>query len=146
MEICHPKAATTLEKKFLGKLEKLEVSNDKESTWCFRRMGYTENENPSHTGIIIDARGSSPIGPFSCSSLAPTSTDILKALAHSASSSVSEGKMPVNVLIDDLACCERIQYLFREHPIGSGNLEGGIQAAYYPPPTREETAAAMAMR
>jgi hypothetical protein len=46
-------------------------------TWTFRRFAYTEEENPEHIGIILQAKNngapSRPIAQFSCSVLQPTS-------------------------------------------------------------------------
>jgi signal recognition particle subunit SEC65 len=66
------KAPKTLEKKFLGKLQKLQVSDDAQTAWCMRRRGYTEHDNPNHSGVIISVgAGGLPLDDFTCSALAP---------------------------------------------------------------------------
>lgn len=42
-------------------------------TWTFRRYGYTEDENPAHIGMVLQAEQnidtSGVLGSFSCSAL-----------------------------------------------------------------------------
>ena len=47
--------------------------------WVYRRMGYSEMENPMHMGMVMAGTGMI-MGPFWCSALKPTVVDILKDL------------------------------------------------------------------
>lgn len=101
---------------------------DRRDIWVFRRLGYTEEQNPEHTGVIMAA--GDMIGPFKCSALEPLSTDILKWLV---STSLRIGKRPTIVNIDDKAYYKRVKHLLKDVK--------GIHVDYYPPATEEEQAA-----
>jgi hypothetical protein len=138
---------STEEMELLYKLEDMPLATIEEGIWCMRRVGYTEEDNPMHEGIIINGAalsGGITIGSFTCADLVPTAEDILKALVNQNREVKGEGitKLPAIVLIDDYGCYERVQYLLQEHtPQGFA-----LRAMYYPPPTPEETAAALLER
>lgn len=127
---------TTEEIKYLTKIKQFapeplgDDENDTEkkirTTWVFRRMGYTETESPDHMGVIMV--GPRPNGSFHCSSLAPTSIDILKATAGVCSAT---NPLPYILNIDDKACYERCKFLFKE-------FIPETMILYYPPPSAEE--------
>ena len=48
--------------------------------WVFRRMGYTEADNPSHMGMIMSGKSGMAIGPFESKQLAPTAAEYLDVL------------------------------------------------------------------
>jgi len=100
--------------------------------WTFRRGGYTEEENPSHTGLVIAAAGNL-VGPFDCSALAPTSVDILRNTVRYA---IQLDRQPKVLSIDERVCCDRLKFLLRDTE---------IRVEYYRPPSKEESDAAMAM-
>lgn len=100
--------------------------------WTFRRGGYTEEENPTHSGFIIAAAGFI-IGPFDCSALAPSSVDILQNTVNYAR---QFNRQPKVLSIDERVCCDRLKFILQDTP---------IRVEYYRPPSKEETAAAMAM-
>jgi hypothetical protein len=103
--------------------------------WVFRRMGYTEEENPYHGGAVMVADGSI-LGPFECSTgLTPTSMDILKSMVHYGSRK-TPSRQPSCINIDDHDCFERVRFLLK-------NTD--IRVEYYKPPSKEETAACMAL-
>mgnify|MGYP005843175123 CR=1 FL=1 len=133
------KEPTPLEKELLEKLAKCQISDDMESAWCMRRMGYTGLENPSHRGMIITGNGA-PLVSFTCRALVPEPADIFVALMDG--SSAVDGKLPAVVLVDDLKCSKRVEYLLRQHTEVDNALHQ-IKVYYYPPPTSEETAAAL---
>ena len=93
--------------------------------WVFRRMGYTEEANPKHMGVILAAGGM--IGRFECSALEPQPTDILKWLVQY---SLTLGRRPSIINIDDKTCYKRVKHLLKD-------VEG-TDVEYYPPPTEEE--------
>ncbi|CAB9508173.1 expressed unknown protein [Seminavis robusta] len=141
----------------LQRLEDLPVASADEAIWCMRRVGYTEEDNPTHEGVIINGAalaGGVTIGPFACSALVPSAEDIFQALvcyciddddngsSNGGESDVDEQErkaLPAVVLIDDLKCFERVQFLVENYTPDDFTLK----ALYYPPPTREETAAAL---
>jgi hypothetical protein len=125
----HP---TPRELHFLRQLVDLPVAPPGEAIWCMRRRGYTEDDNPHHTGVIINGVGGIAVGPFSCSALEPTAADILQALvAYCGGNGES---LPPVLLIDDLKCYQRMNHLLKSF---------SIDVDYYPPPTPEETAEAL---
>jgi hypothetical protein len=102
--------------------------------WTFRRAGYTEEENPSHSGLVISAAGSL-VGPFECSALAPTSVDILRSAVQYAT---KFNRQPKVLSIDERVCCDRVKFLL-------GGTDSKIRVEYYRPPSKEESDAAIAM-
>jgi hypothetical protein len=100
-------------------------------SWTFRRMGYTEEENPNHMGMVIRGIGD-VLGPFSCSALAPTSVDILRSTV---TYSRQLNRQPSVLSIDERVCCERLKFLLQATD---------VRIHYYRPPSKEETNAAMA--
>lgn len=139
-------AITKLERKVMKAIKSYaptlpsEASEDeKKPYWLFRRDGYTEHENPNHEGFIMYGQPAlkppgdaffpiDPIGMFKCSSLEPTSTEILIPLLACAK---QMNFLPEKILIDEEECCERVEYLFKESQIN-------VEFEYYPPPTVEE--------
>jgi len=127
----------------LGLLEKVKpllpksmsVDMNDQTYWVMRRMGYTEEENPNHMGIVMTGRRT--LGPFVCSlGLAPSSTDILKALIE-IGGNPGVRVLPANIMVDEKACYERVKFLF---------LNAGIKTTsirYYAPPSKEESQSAM---
>jgi hypothetical protein len=105
-------------------------------------MGYTELENPSHRGMIITGNGI-PLASFTCRALVPEPTDIFVALMDG--SSAADGKLPTVVLVDELKCSKRVEYLLRQYT-ETDNALRQIKVHYYPPPTPEETAAAITQK
>jgi MYND finger len=101
--------------------------------WVFRRVGYTEIDNPNHMGVVINS-GGNMVGPFQCSALKPTAVDVLKALLqHSAKARVR----PALIGVDEYGCHERCKFLLRHAGVD------GTSTFYYPPATTEETSSAM---
>jgi len=94
--------------------------------WFFRRLDFTELDNPHHGGVIM--AGSMALGPFKCySGIKPTSTDILKPLVHACK---SLKVCPAMVWLDDPECAARMQFLLSSIK--------GIGASYYQPPSPEQ--------
>jgi hypothetical protein len=103
--------------------------------WVFRRMGYTQEENPHHGGVVMVADGSI-LGPFQCSTgLAPTSIDILKSMVFYGSRQTTRRQASC-INIDDHDCFERVRFLLKDTD---------IRVEYYKPPSKEETAACTAL-
>lgn len=100
--------------------------------WTFRRMGYTEEENPSHVGVVIRANGD-VLGPFDCSALAPTSVDILR---NAVTYARQLNRQPSFLSIDERFCCDRLKYLLRDT---------NISVQYYRPASKEETEVTLVM-
>jgi hypothetical protein len=100
-------------------------------TWTFRRMGYTEEENPGHMGIVIRGNGVA-LGPFDCSALNPTSVDILR---NTVTYARQLNRQPSVLSIDERVCCDRLKFLLQATD---------VRVHYYRPPSKEETFAAMA--
>ena len=76
------------------------------------------------------------LGPFECSTgLTPTSMDILKSMVHYGSRK-TPSRQPSCINIDDHDCFERVRFLLK-------NTD--IRVEYYKPPSKEETAACMAL-
>lgn len=123
---------TPTEGHFLGQLLDIPIANPDEAVWCMRRRGYTEYDNPHHMGIIINGVSGVAVGPFSCSALAPVASDIFQALV--AYCGEDDKELPSVLLVDDLKCFERVALLLKGFP---------IDVQYYPPPTQEETEAAL---
>ena len=145
----HQEAITKRERKLMKAIKpysltlpsdmKAAADDGKAPYWLFRRDGYTEHENPNYQGFIMfgqpalkrpgdDFAPVDPIGMFKCSSLEPTSVDILEPLLSCAK---KMNFLPQMILIDEETCCERVEFLFKESQIDS-------EIAYYPPPTAEE--------
>jgi len=82
---------------------------EKMGVWNFIRKGETEEENPSHEGVIVNANGQS-IGNFTTEGVQPTAAEILKAMLGIA---IRAGKRPAIMGIDDPKCAARLQFLFK---------------------------------
>jgi len=123
---------TSEEQVLMRHLTSLPVSADEKSCWCLRRKGYTEFENPEHVGLVISAVGGGiPLGPFSCSALVPTATDVFQALVKTVASTdhrANNYELPAVILVDDLGCCERVQRLL------AGCNGFTLKTKYYQPP------------
>ena len=96
--------------------------------WTFRRMGYTEAENPQHVAAILGGDGTMVGMVPPCAALAPTSDEILSSLVAAATAA---GARPSMLATDEKSIVERLQQVL-------GAV--GIQAGYYPPPSEEELA------
>jgi hypothetical protein len=101
-------------------------------TWTFRRMGYTEEENPGHMGMVILGSGDL-LGPFECSALDPTSVDILR---NTVTYARQLNRQPKIISIDERVCCDRLKFLLQATD---------VSVHYYKPPSKEETFAALAL-
>ena len=124
-----PTAASELSASERLAQERLRALRQLEGTagyWIFRRMGYTEADNPQHTAAILGG-GSTLVGMVPpCAALAPTSDEILSSLVAAATKG---GARPSMVATDEKSIVERLQQVL-------GAV--GIQAMYYPPPSKEE--------
>ena len=101
--------------------------------WTFRRMGYTEAENPQHQIVVISGVGMPvEVGggmPFvGCKALQPTADEILTAIE---SASRCAGAKPKAVAVDEKSIIERLQLVLEPT---------GVHCGYYPPPSQEELA------
>lgn len=130
-----PQAEATQEEiKLIQKLAKITPSQtgSNQEYWVFRRMDYTEHGNPNHFGMIM--AGAFIVGPFYCSALIPSSADILKALVEYSQKAKCRPRV---IGVDDYNCTMRLKELIKDTP--------AFQVVYYPPPSEEEQASAMAM-
>lgn len=101
--------------------------------WTFRRMGYTEAENPGHQvvlisseGMPVEIEGGNPM--LGCRALQPTADEILSALERAARRA---GAKPKNVAVDERSIIARLQLVLGPT---------GVFCGYYPPPSQEELA------
>ena len=104
------------------------------SMWVFRRMGYSEDENPQHMGMIMDGGSGMVVGTFQSKRLAPTADEYLKHLepALFGSGGGGRGVKPSQIAVDEQGAVERLKLVLEP---------AGITCGYYPPPTEEELSA-----
>jgi hypothetical protein len=98
--------------------------------WVFRRMGYTEIENPEHMGLIMGGSGM-VLGQFRSKKLAPTATEYLTSLEQVLFTKNCRAK-PSMLAVDEKTAVEKLQAVLGP---------AGIEVGYYPPPTQEELTA-----
>jgi hypothetical protein len=94
-------------------------------SWVLRRMGYSEEGNPNHMGMIMAGSGL-VLGPFFCAALEPTPEELLQAVVETA---VRVGRRPWCVMIDAESAVQRVQQVLEQ---------ADVKVAYYPPPSQEE--------
>jgi hypothetical protein len=123
---------TAEEEQLVNRFRQLAPYSEDDTTgqWVFRRMGYTEKENPEHCGLIMHAGGGT-FGMFHCSALDPTPMDILKSAVET---SENVGRRPYLLLPDGVKAYERMKYVLKDCP--------GTHVEYYRPPSVEEERAA----
>ena len=115
-------------------LEKMsDVTEGDGGMWTFRRMGYTEKENPNHqivvisgTGMPVPIRHGIPI--LDCAALQPTALEVLRGLESAASAARAK---PRNIAVDEKSIVARLQLVLGPT---------GVHCGYYPPPSQEELA------
>ena len=131
-------AASTpaLTTKELALQERLKAASTSGDMWVFRRMGYTEAENPMHMGMIMSGKSGMVMGQFRSKLLAPTAAEYLEALENAvfrnALGANGQAHKPQNMAVDDKGAVERLQLVL---------TPALIQAGYYPPPSEEELSA-----
>jgi hypothetical protein len=94
--------------------------------WVFRRLDYTEEENPNH--LIMVMAGSMPVSQMCTAALAPTAVEIMNGLREAAA---VVRAVPSVVAIDHEQIVAPLRVLL-------GPLS--IHVGYYPPPSEEEAA------
>jgi len=127
-----PAAALTLTATEKALQERLRGLRTVEDFWVFRRMGYTEAENPSHMGMIMSGNSGMVVAPFQSKQLAPTAAEYLTALEAALFGGRAQGVKPSSLAVDEKGAVARLKLVL-------GPM--GIQAGYYPPPTEEELSA-----
>ena len=123
-----------LEARVRGALQSLPLQGSEGGGfWTFRRMGYTEAENPSHQvvlisgeGMPVEIEGGNPT--MGCRALQPTADEILGALERAAR---RMGAKPKSIAVDEKSIIARLQLVLGPT---------GIFCGYYPPPSEEELA------
>ena len=106
-------ALSALEERVRGALTPLRAVEGDAGFWTFRRMGYTEADNPGHQLVIISARmpvaasaGGNPM--LGCKALQPTAAEILQGLEGAAR--LAGGK-PTNIAVDEKSIVARLQHV-----------------------------------
>lgn len=125
-------APLTLSENEIGLQQRIGKLRSQEDFWVFRRMGYTEQENPGHMGMIMSGSSGMVVGTFQSKKLAPTAAEYLASLERVLFSSNPSGIKPKNVAVDEKSAVPRLQAVLKP---------AGIQVGYYPPPTDEELTA-----
>lgn len=105
--------------------------------WFFRRFGYTDDDNPDRMGLIVSQRGP-PAGFFRCSGPQgqPTALDVLTGAVEAVTESAKktgDKTRPGVLVVDDLACHERLQFLFEQ-----ANVKGTVVQYYRPDDLHEQ--------
>lgn len=73
--------------------------------WCFRRDGYTEQENPHQVGFII-ANGD-VFSPFRCAKLEPTTEEIMGTVIMMAPEIAERPTTSLNATRESSICLSR---------------------------------------
>lgn len=95
--------------------------------WVFRRLGYTEAENPAHVLAVMGNEGSIVEMFTPMSALVPTAKDIVGLMCRIVSRIKSK---PGVVMVDAIEIVDVLTAV----------LAGtGVDVQYYPPPSQEET-------
>ena len=129
-----PTELTAEELRVRATLEKMtSVIEGDGGTLIFRRMGYTEKENPNHQVIVLSGAGmpvpvqhGMPI--VDCAALQPTAAEVLRGLEGAARAA---GAKPESIAVDEKSIVERLQMVLGPT---------GVYCGYYPPPSKEELA------
>lgn len=134
-----PTALTADELRVRESLEKMsDVVKGNAGFWIFRRMGYTETDNPGHKLVVISGSGK-PVAVnyglpvIDCKRLQPTALEVLLGLENAVRSASAK---PEDIAIDEKSIIERLQLVLGPT---------GIHCGYYPPPSKEELAYMKAM-
>lgn len=127
-------ALSAVEARVRGALQSLPLqAGEGGGFWTFRRMGYSEADNPSHQVVLISGEGM-PVEiedgnpTMGCRALQPSADEILGALERAARRA---GAKPKNVAVDERSIIARLQLVLGPT---------GIFCGYYPPPSEEELA------
>ena len=113
------------EKVLQRQIQKARKTRGEESTWVFRRVGYTEGSNPSHQIVVLGSDGMF-LDTFASEALQPKAEEILETLGRIVGKS---GTKPNSIAVDEQSIIERLQ-----HVLDPADLFCG----YYPPPSKEE--------
>lgn len=127
-------ASPTLSVRELALQQRIAALQPRDDFWVFRRMGYTESENPAHMGMIMSGKTGMVVGTFQSAQLAPTAGEYLTSLEAALfdGGGGGPGVKPNSIAVDEKGPVGRL-----EQVLGPA----GIQAGYYPPPTEEELTA-----
>jgi len=128
-EGAHAAAAPVLSAEELALQEQIRGLREVDDFWVFRRMGYSEADNPMHMGMIMSGESGMVVGQFKSRQLAPTAAEYLSALKDVLFRRGAAGCKPKRLAVDEKSAVERLRLVL---------LPAGVEAGYYPPPSDEE--------
>lgn len=112
---------TDRERAAIAKMKSVEKS---ETMVVFRRVGYTETDNPNHAVCVMN--GAQACGMFMTTALVPSKMEVLEELEKFAA---TRNRLPAMIALDD----ERLAL-----EVNVVSKQAGVQAGFYPVPSVEE--------